>query len=91
MGRFVGQDNLPPYYKVKGHIVLSSADEENEPWENLAATRYHLREAEKALVHAKQTYVTVARDRDELEFLGKVIQEEWDALRAREAAVYDSE
>ena len=45
--RFLELENLPSYYRVKGNIVLSAANEQNEPYENVAATRYHLREARK--------------------------------------------
>ncbi|KAF2173074.1 hypothetical protein M409DRAFT_17023 [Zasmidium cellare ATCC 36951] len=86
MLRFLKQDNLPPYYQVKAHVVLSATDEQDEPWENWAATRHHLREAEKALQLAEQTYTHDASDKEKLKVLKENIDEEWAALRSHEAA-----
>jgi len=45
-----------PYHQIKGHVILAAADED-EPAGNLAAKRYHIHEARKALGTARTTYV----------------------------------
>ena len=77
MLKFLTEDNLPPYYKVKANMILSAVDEENGPEENLVATKHYLTEAEKALTTAKETYVHDAKDAEMLEGLEKTIKEEW--------------
>ena len=91
MLRFLEQENLPPYYQVKAHIILSAADEQNEPWENFRATRFHLRKAQKALDLAKQTYIEEASAQEQLNQLDDSIQEEWAGLHSREAAADSDE
>ena len=83
MLKFLDTDGLPPYYQVKAYIVLSAADED-EPDQNLLATRSAFREAEKALKVAKETYVHDAKDAGKLEELEQTIKEEWAALHQRE-------
>ncbi len=84
MRDFLTTENLPPYYKTKANIVLSAADEANEPWENLKATKFYLGEAEKALKTAKETYVHHVKDSGRLLELEETIKEEWEGLRQRE-------
>ena len=56
---------LPTYYQMKTHLALSGADEQDEPWENLAACRHNLKEAEKALAESKNVY----RDAEDVQLL----------------------
>lgn len=83
---FLETPDLPQYYKVKTCITLSAADEEEGPWENLAACHYHLNAADKALIECKDIYKD-ATDVQHLQTLEAVIKEERDALQKREKAI----
>lgn len=81
---FVKEPSLPTYYRMKAYLALSGADEEDEPWENIAACRHFLKEAEKAFKDAQEIYVHDERDVEALKGFERIIQEEWDELRKRE-------
>jgi hypothetical protein len=69
---------------MKANVVLSSADEEEEQWENLAACRHYLNEADKAMAECKELYRSAEEVRH-LEVLEGYIIEEHQALRERES------
>ena len=84
--RFLATPDLPPYYKVKVHITLSGADEENDPFDNLAACRYHLNAADNALAECKNLYKDEG-DVQQLQKLEAVIKGERKALQKRQKAI----
>lgn len=77
---FLQTPDLPPYYKMKANFVLSSADEEEEPWENVAACRHYLNEADKAMAECKEVYKSAEEVR-QLQVFEEYIVEERQALR----------
>lgn len=78
--------DLPPYYKMKANFVLSSADEEEEPWENVAACRHYLNEADKAMAECKAVYKSTKEVR-QLQVFEEYIVEERQALSKREREI----
>lgn len=81
---FLKEPSLPTYYKLKVYLALSGANEENEPWKNIAACRYFLREAEKALQEAQKIYVNKEYDAEVFRNYERIVQKEWEELRKRE-------
>ena len=88
---FLKTENLSPYYRMKACVVLSSADEENEPDENIAAAQYWLREARKALQDARHTYTHEPDDARQLQVMEKIIEDEEEELGKRKKAFYSSD
>jgi hypothetical protein len=86
MRTFLETENLSPYYRLKACMVLSAADEEDEHEENLAATRYWLKEATEALEEAKRVYIHDPDDARLLQTTADTIEEENKALLMREKA-----
>lgn len=83
--KFLSTPDLPPYFKMKIHLTLSGADEEDDAWENLAVCRHHLNAAEKVFAECKEVY-TNAVDVQRLRMIKKLIEEERSALLEREKA-----
>jgi endo-1,4-beta-D-glucanase Y len=81
---FLKEPSQPVYYKMKAYLTLSAAEEENEPWENIAACRYFLKEAKRALEESQRTYVSCEGDAETLKGYERIIQEELDQLHLRE-------
>jgi len=79
---FLKTPDLAPYYKVKAYITLSSAEEEEDLLMNLAACRFHLNKAGRALAECKDVYKD-AGDVQCLQMLEAVIEEEQNALLKR--------
>ena len=79
MLEFLQSKNLPAYFQVKSHIILSVAEEQNP-----AEAKSHLFKDIEALEVAKQTETHNRAGAGELERLGPVIRVESAALRARE-------
>ena len=91
MRTFLTTENLSPYYRLKACMVLSTADEENEHEENLAATRYWLKKATEALEETKRVYVHDPDDAKLLQTMADTIKEENEALQMREKAFYSDD
>jgi hypothetical protein len=91
MRTFLKTENLSPYYRLKACMVLSTADEENEREENLAATRYWLNKATEALEETKRIYVHDPDDAKLLQAMADTIEEENEALQMREKAFYSDD
>ncbi|KAM0710850.1 hypothetical protein Q7P35_001588 [Cladosporium inversicolor] len=83
--KFLLTPDLPPYFKMKANLALSGADEEEEPWENLAVCRHHLNAAEKALAECMEVYKD-AGDVQRLRMIETLIEEERSALLERQRA-----
>lgn len=88
MRAFLKTENLSPYHRFKACMVLSTADEENEHEENLAATRYWLKKATEALEKTKRVYIHDPDDAKLLQTTADTIKEEHEALSMREKAFY---
>jgi len=84
-------ENLSPYYRLKACMVLSTAHEENEHEENLAATRYWLKKATEALKETKRVYIHNPDDAKLLQTTADTIEEENEALRMREKAFFSDD
>lgn len=84
--KFLSNPDLPPYFKMKTHLTLSGADEEDDVWENLAVCRHHLNAAEKALAECKEVYKD-AVDVQRLRMIEALIEEERSALLERQRGV----
>ena len=84
-------ENLSPYYRLKAYVVLSAANEENKYEENLAAMRYWLTKAMKALDETKRVYIHDPDDAKLLQTTADTIEEENQALQMREKAFYSDD
>jgi len=82
--RFVIRPDIPLYYKVKAHLALSAADED-DPWHNLAICRRHLNEAERALADCMDVYKDPG-DVQRLRAIEVLIEEERRAVEERKEA-----
>jgi hypothetical protein len=82
--RFVIRPDIPLYYKVKAHLALSAADEDDR-WHNLAICRRHLNEAERALADCMDVCKD-AGDVQRLRAIEVLIEEERRAVEERKEA-----
>jgi nitrate reductase assembly molybdenum cofactor insertion protein NarJ len=71
-------------------MVLSAADED-EPEDDLAATRYWLKKATEALEEAKRVYIHDPEDATILQTTEDMIEEENEALHRRVKAFYSDD
>jgi hypothetical protein len=81
--KFLKEPELPIYYQMKAYWALSGADEEDEPWENLAACRHYLKKATEALKESQRTYIS-KEDTEFLEVYEKELRAEWVQFYQRE-------
>jgi hypothetical protein len=91
MRTFLKTESLSPYYHLKAYMILSTADEENDHEENLAATRYWLKKATEALEETKRVYIHDPDDAKLLQTTADTIEKENEALQMREKAFYSDD
>jgi Tfp pilus assembly protein PilF len=89
--RFLETVLSSPYYQFKTYMALSRVDEENEPWENLAACTHFLEKTDEAMKVAKETYTHDPEDAKTLDNLIAVLQGEGEEMRERRQAVESSD